>query len=492
MFRTIRWKLITSSLLAVGIPLIGLAYLFASLLWQFHLQQLEQELRTKALVIADAVAPVLSPRTPDDPAALSRMVEGWRRYSNMRVTVADAQGIVRAATSGEGVDAPIDRLRRPGMKEALAGKVTATVWKSPNFAYEDTLYVNLPVHEDGAVIGVVRVAYSLAQIQSSVARIRRALLGSFALYGLFITVLTLWLADTLVRPVEELTRSSRRLAAGDLGHRSAVRGAQEVQELAGALNQMSERLQHLEGMRRRYVSDVSHELRTPLASIRGMAETMMTHGESDPALRGRYLPRIITQTERLARLASQFLDLANVESATLIGAREPVPLYAVVEEAIQTHTESAAAKGVALVLDAAPPLPAVAADRDRLLQVFLNLTDNALRYTSRGGQITFTLHHDGTQLTVVVADTGSGIPAEHLPHVFERFYRVDRSRSPQGGGSGLGLAIVREIVHAHGGAITVESIVGEGTRFTLTFPAPAAAGAASSISKEHTAWPRPS
>jgi signal transduction histidine kinase len=491
-FRTIRWKLITSSLLAVGIPLIGLAYLFASLLWQFHLQQLGQELRTKAFVMADAVSPVLSPSTPDDPGSLTRMVEGWRRYSNMRVTVADSGGIVRAATSGEGVGAPIDPLRRPGMKEALDGSINATVWKSPNFAYEETMYVNVPVREDGVTIGVVRVAYSLAQIQGSVTRIQRSLVSSFGLYVLIIIGLTLWLADTIVRPVEKLTRSARRLAAGDLGHRTSVRGTQEVRLLGGALNHMSERLQYLEGMRRQYVSDVSHELRTPLASIRGMAETIMTHGESDPAMRGRYLPRIITQTERLARLASQILDLANVESGTLVGALEPVTLAAVVEETIQTCTDGAANKGVELVLDATPSLPDVAADRDRLVQVFLNLADNALRYTPSGGRVTFTLRSDEGQLTTVVTDTGSGIPAEDLPHVFERFYRVDKSRSTQAGGTGLGLSIVREIVQAHGGSIAVESTIGQGTRFTLAFPALAAARVARINREEHSEWPRPS
>jgi signal transduction histidine kinase len=331
------------------------------------------------------------------------------------------------------------------------------------------------------VVGVVRVAYTLTHIQQSIARIRRALLASVASYAFLIVVLTVWLAGTIVRPVENLRRSAERLASGDLDHRVPVAGTEEVVQLASTLNQMTGRLQQLEGMRRQYVSNVSHELRTPLAAIRGMAETIMLHGDNDPALRDRYLPRIITQTERLARLASQLLDLAQIESGDLVRDFNPVAIAPVLEEVVSTCAEGAAARGIELVMDVLPWIPPadragvpfspqVEGDRDRLVQVFFNLVDNALRYTPKGGQVSVMARAENRHVTVAVTDSGPGIPPEHLPHIFERFYRVDRARSRAAGGTGLGLSIVQQIVKDHGGEITVDSAVGKGTRFSVTLP----------------------
>jgi signal transduction histidine kinase len=489
MFRTIRWKLITSSLLAIGVPLIVFAYVLASLLWGFYLRQLGQELRSKALVIADAAGLILDPSTPDDPRGLTRLVDRWRRYSSMRITVADARGIIRAATVIEDIGTPIGDRNRPGLRAALEGQINSTVWKSPNFGYEDTIYVNVPVRAQGRVIGAVRVAYTLTQVQHNIRRIRGTLLLCVASYAGLIILLTVGLAGTIVRPVEKLQHSAQRLAAGDLDHRVQVHGTEEITQLGHTLNQMTHRLQQLEGMRRQYVSNVSHELRTPLAAIRGMAETLMQHGESDPALRERYLPRIITQTERLARLASQLLDLAQVESGDLLSSVTAVSMAVVLDDVVQLCAEGAAAKGVKLVVDVPQELPDISGERDRLVQVFLNLVDNALRYTPAGGCVTLTSRCEENQLTATVADTGLGIPAQHLPYIFERFYRVDKARSRQAGGTGLGLSIVRQIVEAHGGRITVESAADQGTRFTVTLPLPPPPTVASSPVPSETARP---
>lgn len=467
---TIRWKLTVSSLLAIGIPLLMFAFFLASALWRFYLQQLEQELKTKALVVVDACAPILSPSTPDDPAGLARIVDGWQRYSNMRVTVANMHGIICAATVKSDVGSRIRAGVPPGMDAALAGHANATIWRSPSFAYEETMYVNQPVWENRHVIGAVRVAYSLAEIEANVRLIRRTLLATTLLYALLIAVLTMWLSGTIAGPVEALNRSAGELAAGRLDRQISVRGTSEVVSLAATLNQMAERLQRLEGLRRQYVSSVSHELRTPLAAIRGMAETLMQHGETDPDLQSRYLPRIIDHTDRLARLASQLLDLAQIESGNLVSTLAPVALDSVIEEALHTCTEQALHKGVQLSADLHRGRPEVLGDRDRLVQIFLNLLENAIRYTPAGGTVAVRSHMDGSCMIASVLDTGAGIAAEHLPYIFDRFYRADRSRSRAAGGSGLGLSIVRQIVEAHGGKIGVESTPGRGTCFTVTLP----------------------
>jgi signal transduction histidine kinase len=471
--RSIRGRLIAGGLLTVSLPLTTFAVAIGAVLWHFYLHQMEGELATQARVIAEQVAPALA-----DPAGARTVgattpaaeAKRWQRHANSRVTIAGADGVVRATSSDEGVGEPIDDARRPGLRDAARGRANATVWKSPNFDYEDTMYVNVPVRHAGRVVGAVRVAHSLAQIQRNVSRVRATLLAAVLAYAIVLAGLTVLLAGSIVRPIEALQRGATRVAEGDLSHRVAVTGSDEVARLAETLNQMTARLEVLENLRRQYVSDVSHELRTPLAAIRTMAETLLQYGDSDPALGQRYLPRIVTQTERLARLAGQLLDLAQIESGNLLGPIVQVPLAGVLQEVAQTQAERAAAQRVELIVRAPQALPPVLGDRDRLIQVFLNLVDNALRHTPPKGRVTITARVEADRVATLVEDTGEGIAPEDLPHLFERFYRVEKARSPRSGGTGLGLAIVRQIVESHGGAIEVASTPGVGTSFRIDLP----------------------
>ncbi|MFN3650269.1 MAG: ATP-binding protein [Armatimonadota bacterium] len=470
LFRTIRWKLIVSSLLAISIPLVILGVVLANLLWDYYTQNMSRELKAKSFIIADAAAPILSPETEDNPKALERMVRQWGQYSDVRVTIADANGIIKASVTPEDVNTLVTEERRPGMLLALQGEPTSTVWKNPQYGNQDTMYANAPVKDGDRIVGAVRVAYTLTEIQNNIARVRITLQSSFALYAVLIIFLTVRLATSIVRPVEEITRSAQRIGAGDLEHRVEVKGTDEITHLGATLNQMTQRLLQLEGLRRQYVSNVSHELRTPLAAIRGMAETMMEHGNTDPTLRARYLPRIISQTERLARLASQLLDLAQIESGNLVENFGPTSIHAVIEDAVHVCAEGARQNQVRIDMEVAENLPEITADRDRLTQVFLNLIDNGVRHTPAGGNVRVAAHQRDQSLVITIADTGEGMPPEHLPHIFDRFYRVEQARTRRTGGTGLGLAIVHQILEAHQSSIHVRSEVGKGTEFEIVLP----------------------
>ena len=207
MFRTIRHRLIASSLLVVGLPLIALGVLVGSLLWRFYLTEQERALRAQAFIIADAVSPHLSGLSPDNQHALARMTRGWRLHSEMRVTIIDAAGLIRACTISEDVGTIADSERQPGLRKSLAGNINSTVWKNPRFGNADTMYVNVPVRENQRVVGAVRVGYTLTQIQNNIRRIRLALLAVVSAYALLIVLLTLRLAGSIVGPVEELNDS---------------------------------------------------------------------------------------------------------------------------------------------------------------------------------------------------------------------------------------------------------------------------------------------
>jgi two-component system phosphate regulon sensor histidine kinase PhoR len=228
------------------------------------------------------------------------------------------------------------------------------------------------------------------------------------------------------------------------------------------------RLHELEQTRRDFISSVSHELRTPLSSINLMIETIMDTG-CDPEALDMFLPRVKREVNRMVQLVEDLLALARAESGRLRLRREDVDLSSVAANILKTFEPRAAQLGVTLDFQGEPAR--IEGDPDRLAQVLVNLIDNALRHTPAGGSVRIAVRQSDGAATLVVRDTGVGIPYNDLPHIFERFYVVERSRARESTGTGLGLSIVKGIVEAHGGTVEVDSEFGLGATFTCAFPA---------------------
>ena len=226
-------------------------------------------------------------------------------------------------------------------------------------------------------------------------------------------------------------------------------------------------LRRLERVRRDFVANVSHELRTPLTSIKAMAETLLDGARLDERVAGRFLETIIRESDRLVRLSSDLLDLSRVEARG--PNKEGVDLGALTEDILLRFAAPAQKAGVSLTNSIAGPV-IVVADRDEMAQVLVNLLDNAISYTSRGGSVTVSAVESLDSVTISVADTGIGILSHDIPRLFERFYRADKARSRASGGTGLGLSIVKHIVENHGGTVSVESEYNKGSVFTFTLP----------------------
>lgn len=470
--RTIRFRLLSVTLLAVMGPLFIFSGLLNNLLWNYYIAQLDSQLESTGHVISENAVPILQGRGKQE--ALAEIAERWDRLHGIRIIVADKSGTVLAGTVGFAsfkVGSPVEESFAPGLRAALQGNRNSTTWKGPDQDHDETMYVNLPISSsEGEILGAVRVSYSLGQVKNGVRAIRRTLLYGFGIYIVVLVLVTILLATSLARPVESLEKDAQIISSGHLEHKIKPYGPSEIQQLGHTLNRMTERLASLETQRRRYVSDVSHELRAPLAAIRTMTETLITHGEDDPELNGRYLPRIVSQTDRLARLASQLLDLAHIESGSTLQALDEVEVADLVSEVVHTAEQGAKDLGVTVRTDIEPGLPPIQADRDRLIQMLLNLVDNGISYTPSGSVVTVSAASLEDRLELRVEDNGPGIEASHIPHLFERFYRVDAARTPNRGGTGLGLSIVQRIVQAHRGEIEVESEVGKGTVFRITLP----------------------
>ncbi len=228
-------------------------------------------------------------------------------------------------------------------------------------------------------------------------------------------------------------------------------------------------LRRLEKIRRDFVANVSHELRTPLASIRAMAETLQDGAMKDEEVAGQFLGTIVTEVQRLTRISEDLLILSDAESRS--PEKAPFNLSALIEKVLTRFQPQAEKAGIALDGQVQARLR-VEANHDQIEQVLVNLVDNAIKYTSGGGQVRLTAERLPDRVAVHVADTGIGIQEKDLPRIFERFYRVDKARSRRSGGTGLGLSIVKHIVESHGGQVTVDSEFNHGSTFTFTIPVP--------------------
>ncbi len=282
--------------------------------------------------------------------------------------------------------------------------------------------------------------------------------------------LGLLLARQISSPVRDLTTAARRFGEGDLDQRVTVRSRDELGELATAFNAMAEAVGRQEMLRRQLAADIAHELRTPLAVIQANLEALM---DGVRPLSTSAVADIHEETRLLARLVTDLRDLSLAEAGQLPIQRRPTDLGELARAGVARFAPRAEEKGVRLGVEAADDLPRADADPDRIAQVFGNLLDNALRHTPPGGGITVRLEPalQGEVAWVKVSDTGPGIPEEHLPNIFERFYRADRARARAMGGSGIGLAVVKQLVEAHGGSVWVESPPGEGATFGFVLPA---------------------
>jgi histidine kinase len=323
-----------------------------------------------------------------------------------------------------------------------------------------------PMMGDGSAMPDLFTSYRAAVNQSLFLAASAATLAA--------VVVSFLVSRRVVEPVRRMMDASRRIADGHYEERVSVRGSpppedmDELDQLAVAFNQMADRLERTESLRRQLIGDVAHELRTPLSTIKGSLEGLID-GVLAPDEEN--LLQLHREAERLQRLVADLQELSRVEARAFELKPQSTAVSELIARAAERLGRQFEDKGVRLETEVMPDLPAVMADEDRIGQVLVNLLGNALQYTPAGRSVRIRARRAESEVQFEVEDEGIGIPPEHLPHVFTRFYRVDPSRSRAGGGSGIGLTIARHLVEGHGGRIWAESPgAGQGSRFTFTLP----------------------
>lgn len=332
-----------------------------------------------------------------------------------------------------------------------------------------------PIFISGRAVGVVYIydsdtelAALLSDIQGNLSRI------SFTI-SVIIVVLSFLLSRFLTMRISTVLAAIRRVREGDYGHMAKIKGKDEISEIAGEFNLLSERFERVENMRRRFVSDASHELKTPLASVKVLADSIVQNDDMPPELVKDFVADIAEEINRLTKMTEKLLNITRLD-AEVKNEIYPVDLAAIIKRSAHMLKPLADLEDIKINLELSDNCYVDSNDED-IYQVVFNLMENAVKYNRHGGRVTvflFATEEGGAtvqnNVNLIVSDTGLGIPEEDIDRIFERFYRVDKARSREAGGSGLGLAIVRNTVLSLNGTIATSSKVGEGTRISIMVP----------------------
>ncbi len=326
----------------------------------------------------------------------------------------------------------------------------------------------MPIVYRGMIIGSIYIL-EVDPAQGELLYSLQQNLRNISLVIAFVTlVMSTLFSKMLTARIAALLRAIRIVGEGEYGHRLQPVGRDEMAQLAGEFNNLTDRLQTTEEVRRRFVSDASHELKTPLASIRLLADSILQTDEMDPDMVRDFVGDIGSEAERLTRITEHLLSLSRLDSLPA-GERWAVDAAQVTERTAALLQPVADAAGVT-VEQSLKPGCLILCTEDDLSQICFNLVENAIKYNFRGGKVFVAVYRDGDQVLLEVGDTGVGIPEDDLPKVFNRFYRVDKARSRAAGGTGLGLSIVRDTARRHNGWVTARPRNPEGSLFTVGFP----------------------
>jgi two-component system sensor histidine kinase ChiS len=435
------------------------------------------------------------------------LVDGLRIGENSRAYIVSREGVVIANQDKKPVFRGENWTHLAPVERVLGGEAGSVDYTHPETgAAYLSAYAPLSFgwgivveHQAEEAYATVRAMQHGALILITVSIIVTLVIGSYA-------------ARSIVHPVLRLVEGTRRISRRDLDHRIELDRRDEIGQLSVAFNEMARSLKasydgleqeverktadlqralvevsRLSELKSQFVSEVSHELRTPLASIQGYAETLIRlRGKISEAQQMDCARTISEESERLARLINNLLDLSRIEAGTIQLERQPLNIVEVAQEAVQTLQPRAAKKTLHLTIHAGAGLPPLLADRDAIRRVLDNLIENAIKYTPSGGAVSVSFEKTDTHARINIADTGIGISEEDRAHIFDRFYRV-KTPGTRTSGTGLGLSIVRSLVEEHGGDVTASSVPGQGSVFSFTLPL--GAGHKDGIHESEEAYP---
>ena len=457
--RGIRRRWLINSVGVVLLVLVLALATFSAAIWSYYYSSTTSDLQRRAESTAGGFASYTRSQYWTN---AQNAVQRFEEKTKLELQFLDTSGSVQYSSNDLAAGTTPDT---PEIQEALTNQeVQVWIGSDPDTG-ERIATASAPIVYHGQTVAVVRYVTSLVNIdrQYVLAVALACLLGAVIFALVYFS--NLYFVRSIVEPIASITETARLIADGSYGVQIEKKYDDEVGELTDTINDMSLKIKQSEKTQSEFISSVSHELRTPLTAIKGWAETMQGGGMDDETF-DKGMSVIIRESERLSGIVEELLDFSRMQSGRMSLTMEKIDILAELGEAVYMFSDRARSENKFLLYDEPAMLSPVLGDINRLRQVFVNIIDNALKYTEEGGTISVAAQEEDGLIRVTITDNGCGIPAEHLPNVKKKFYKANQLVR----GSGIGLAVADEIVRLHGGALEIESQEGVGTTVTISLP----------------------
>lgn len=462
---TVRWLLTT--ILVIVLILTAISATIVLVLKDYYYETAENKLQSlgQSSVVADYFSSYLGSNDDSFSARAKEYVDNFQELNVAELWVINKDGDIIVTSTGF----VSDDEEYPDYIDALDSVSGRAVWQGTMSSGEKVmaLSVLLP-RTNGISNGAVRYIISLEAIDLQIAKIT-IIVGVISLFALLLVVLSgLFFIRSIVVPVKKLNTAARSIAAGNYSQKIDFerRYDDELAELAESINYMTAEIDKTDKIRNDFISTVSHELRTPLTAIKGWTETLLCIDEFGDETLSSGLRVIQNETERLYALVEDLLDFSRMESGRMVLHLKKIDVIAELDDAVFVLRDRATREGKEIFYSSPEYAAPINADADRIKQVFVNVIDNAIKYTPAGGRISIVAMIGSQEINIRVADTGCGVSPDDLPHIKEKFYKANLSAK----GSGIGLAVCDEIINLHNGQLDITSTLGEGTEVSITLP----------------------
>ena len=458
---TRRWVFNNLGVVVLALLVIDMAIIFT--VQTYFYNSAKQYLISKL----NAVTSVLTVHSQDSSANFSaemrNMLETFNEKDKIELMAINSKGRVVLTSSGFTPDA-VDVM--PDYEQAMSADTEAS-YIGKLSSGEKILAVSAPISSMNSEFSSVRMVTSLTEIDNTIKSYTIAVMTICAVIIFIIIITGLYFAGSIVRPIRQISSIARKFAMGDFSVRIENNSNDEIGDLCTAINHMADELSNAEAMKNEFISSVSHELRTPLTAIKGWAETLMIDGGGSPETMKKGVGVIVNETERLSQTVEELLDFSRMQNGHFTLQMANMDILAELGDAVLIYSDKARRESKEIIYNEPEMLPIVFGDKNRIRQVFINVIDNAVKYSSAGDTVTIKACEENGKIIVSVADTGVGIKESDLAKVKTKFYKANHTRR----GSGIGLAVADEIVTMHGGSMDIASEgEGLGTTVTITLP----------------------
>ena len=458
---TRHWLINTMGTVVIVLLIIEILLILA--VRSYYYSAAKQYITSKMNIVTNAVMQSADDATTNYNSEIRSVVEAYPDKDKVELMAVKTDGSIDITSSGFSPSNDVSLEDYAAAKKASSGTASA-IFELPTG--EKVIAVTSMIAPKGSEFEALRMVSSMRGVDSQIMFVIAVITAVVAAVVLVIFLSGMFFIRSIVYPVIKIGEITRKFAKGDFKERIAKKSDDEIGELCDSINYMADELSNTEQMKNEFISSVSHELRTPLTAIKGWSETLTAVGGDDEETFRKGMRVITSETERLSQMVEELLDFSRIQDNRLLLQKATIDILAELGETVLIYQERARALGIKLDYYEPEMLPFVYGDKNRLRQVFINIVDNAIKYSDKGDTVSVEAYEQGGEICISVSDTGIGISKEDLPRIKTKFFKANHTRR----GSGIGLAVADEIIARHGGTLTINSEQGVGTTVMITLP----------------------